>query len=92
VTGTQLAIASLTVDAPKESTPVVIAMRIAHGEGGSCPGFAIGPALIVAQVPAGNTLHLDFREPLIATHATESWCLFFESDVFTDVTIVGVTN
>jgi hypothetical protein len=90
--GTQLAITSLTVAAPLESTPVVVGFRIAHGAGSSCVGSAIGAETIFAQAPAGDTLHLNFPEPLLATHATESWCLFFESDVFTDVTIVGVTN
>ncbi len=71
---------------------MVVGLRIAHGEGNSCPGFVLGTALTYVQVPAGDTLQLAFAEPLIATYATEGWCLFLESDVFTDVTIVGVTN
>jgi hypothetical protein len=56
-------------------------------------GFAFGPGPIFAAVPADATLHLIFPEPLVATHATESWCLQVEqADVFTQITIVGVTN
>jgi hypothetical protein len=88
----QLAIASLTVDAPKESSPVVVGLRIAHGAGSSCPGFALEGGLTYVQVPPGDTLHLAFAEPLIATYANERWCLFLGSDVVTDLAIVGVTN
>jgi hypothetical protein len=90
--GTQLGITSFTVTAPKESAPIAIALHVAHGAGSSCQGFVIAPSRSLVQVPAGNTLHLVFPQPLIATDATQSWCLWLETDVFTGTTIVGVRN
>ncbi len=88
--GTQLEIASLTVAAPKESAPVLVSLHVAHGTGGDCPAFAIAPPQLSAEVPSGNTLHLGFPEPVIGTDATENWCLWLATDVFTVTTIVGV--
>ncbi len=90
--GTQLGITSFTIAAPKESAPVSVALRVAHGAGGACEGFAIAQPQLSAQVPAGNTLNLVFPEPLFITEPTESWCLWLENDVFTMTTIVGVKN
>jgi hypothetical protein len=91
--GTQLGITSLTVAAPGTATSTQFGIRVTHGVGSSCEGFAFDSGPIFATVPADATLHLTFPEPLVATHATESWCLHIDqAAVFTQVTIVGVTN
>ena len=91
--GTQLGISSLTVSAPGQFTSTQFGLRVFHGFAASCDDLSFGPGPIFAAVPADSTLHLVFPEPLVATHATESWCLEIEHEnVFTQVTIVGGLN
>jgi hypothetical protein len=91
--GTQLGISSLTVAAPGQSTSTQFGIRVFHGVGATCEDLSFGPAPLFAAVPADATLHLTFPEPLVATHASESWCLYVDQGaVFTQITIVGVMN
>ena len=69
-------------------------IRVFHGTGSSCEDLESGTGPIWAAVPTDATLHLSFPEPVIATHATENWCLFIEQpqQQFTYIIMVGGTS
>lgn len=71
-----LAITSLTVD-NRTSSDGALLFLVIHGElrGGGCNDLVAGVEdLTDVAVPSGETVHLDFPEPLVAG-SEQAWCL-----------------